>query len=152
MPWHHWGDDWQHWDELGQAIRCVINAQWKMGRIAHWSSKEKYGTFRDYATFWDGSLHGALWPGYRTIKNRFIYWKLDIIIKPLTKWTGMRWLVCSYQKAVYNYTFQKACKKFPNVIDELVSDAAFPEFIKPGLFGSIDGQKIHDKYWTRVGE
>lgn len=150
MPSHYWGDEWfeTHGKDLYAAIRLVESTLEKF-RIGAYG-KEKYGTYRENTSFWDGGIHGAIWPGYYGIQNRFIYWELDYYVtKPFTKYTGIHFLVFSIQKIGYNYAFQKACKKYPNVIDELVSDLDYAHLIKPGVFGKIDGQTIVNKYWKK---
>jgi hypothetical protein len=42
------------------------------------------------------------------------------------------------------------CKKHPHIIDEIVSSLDGYEFVKPGIFGKVDGQTIHDKYWITI--
>lgn len=148
MPHHEWGDSWKHWDELYCAIESVQKI-YRIFRIGTYG-KEKYGTYRDHPFFWDGGLYALIWPSHVRITNKFIY-KLDrYVIKPLTKYTGIHKLGIIIQKVGYNYAFQRTCKLHPNVIDELVSDASMPHWIKPGIFGDIDGEKIHNKYWRKV--
>ena len=50
----------------------------------------------------------------------------------------------------YNIAFQNACKKWPNLIDELICDVDGYMMIKPGKYGDIDGEAIHNKYWQKV--
>jgi len=61
---------------------------------------------------------------------------------------GLIKLVHKFQAFGYNKTFQIACKKWPNIIDELISDIDGYKMIKPCKWGNIDGQIIHDKYWV----
>lgn len=103
--------------------------------------------------------------------HSFIYFKLDVGIineiqgETLSEnaerykkrlWKGLQYyskkigllkLVNKFQAYGYNKTFQLACKKWPNVIDELISDINGYKMIKPCKWGNIDGEKIHDKYW-----
>lgn len=51
------------------------------------------------------------------------------------------------KKEDYNRVFQEACKKWPDVVDELICDTDGWSMIHPCKWGDIDGQKIHDKYW-----
>ena len=60
---------------------------------------------------------------------------------------GLVKLVHKFQEFGYNKTFQIACKRWPNVIDELISDINGYQMIKPCKWGDINGQVIHDKYW-----
>lgn len=147
---HEWGDDWfqKNGDELNDSIDYCCRVWRKYGRIGM-HGKEKYGSFRDMLQgMWDGGIHSLIWPGYVWIVNPFIYWKLDkYFIIPITKYTGLHKLGMWYQSQVYNYAIQKMCKKYPNIIDELVSDLDGYEMIKPGRFGKVDGTVIHKKYW-----
>jgi len=69
----------------------------------------------------------------------------------LTKYTGLHRLGLWYQAQVYNYAVQKMCKKYPEITEELVRDLDGYELIKPGIFGKVDGLKIHNKYWRTYG-
>ena len=71
-------------------------------------------------------------------------------IKYYTEKCGLRKLVNDHQAEMYNKVFQTACKKYPNVIEELIVDLDGYEMIKPGPFGSIDGVAIHNKYWKKI--
>ena len=150
MPHHEWGDDWPHWNLLYRAIREVEDV-WKWGRIAH-HGKEKWGTFRDQLWPWDGTLTGLLYPGYvRIMTPRWFYWGIDQrVIRPVLQYTGTAWLIRRYQRAVYNYGIQRACRMYPEVVDELVVDLDGYEMVRPGIFGNVDGTEIHNKYWRRV--
>lgn len=148
---HYWGDDWfeKNGNDLNNAIYSIMNIWVKYGRIGT-HGKEKYGTFRDHTYFWDGGLHSLLYPGYVWIPSPFLYWKIDPVIKFITKWTGIYSVGLKYQKFIYNYAIQRECKKYPNIVDELIKDLDYPEFIKPGLFGNIDGMSIRNKYWEKA--
>ena len=60
---------------------------------------------------------------------------------------GLTKLVNNYQAKMYNKVFQQACKKWPDIIDELVVDTVGYEMIKPCKWGNVDGELIHSKYW-----
>jgi hypothetical protein len=148
---HEWGDEWfeRYGNDLNNAIDYCTNFWRKFGRIgAH--SKEKYGTFRDEMTcgMWNGGLHSLIWPGYVWIRCPFIYWKLDkYIIRPFTKNTGIYKIGLWYQSQIYNYAIQKVCKKYPDIIEEIIVDLDGYEMIKPGIFGKVSGIEIHNKHW-----
>ena len=57
---------------------------------------------------------------------------------------------CQRRKDAYNKVFQLACKKWPNVVDELIVDVDGWEWIKPCKWGDADGRAIHDKYWKTL--
>lgn len=60
---------------------------------------------------------------------------------------GLTELVYNYQAKMYNKVFQLACKKWPNVIDELIVGIEGYKLIKPCKWGNINGEEIHKKYW-----
>lgn len=149
---HKWSDSWfqEHGRDLDDAIWEIYHICTKYGRIGI-NSKEKYGTHRCSAYFWGGGLHDLIWPGYYRIQNKFIYFTLDeYVLRPLFRRTGLLWLGNKYQHLLYNYAFQKVCKKYPKIVDEIVADVDDAELIKPGLFGKIDGKIIRNKYWREV--
>lgn len=146
---HYWGDEWfeKNGNDLYNAISCCIKFWKKWSRIGS-HGKEKYGSFRDHIYFWDGGISGLIWPGYVRIMNKFLYWNIDQkFIMPITKFTGLKKLVWWYQSQIYNYAIQKMCKKYPNIIDELVVDLDGYKMVKPSVFGKVDGTEIHNKYW-----
>lgn len=63
---------------------------------------------------------------------------------------GLTGLVHKIQAKYYNYAFQKACKKWPNVVDELIVMVDGYKMIKPCKYGDIDGEEIHEKYWVPI--
>jgi hypothetical protein len=149
---HQWGDDWfkANGESLNKAMDEFEKICRKMGFILLYG-KEKWGCYRDeYLTFWDGGLHYFIYKSPIFIRNNFLYWKVDPIIKFITKFTGVQWLFVKYQTFVYNYAMQKVCKKYPNVIDEMVMDLNGYKMIKPSIFGDVDGEKIHKKYWRTL--
>jgi len=147
---HMWGDFWfeKHGEDLYTAINYCMRTWRRYGRIGT-NGKEKYGQFVDSASFWDGGLHGLIYPGYYWVRFPFLYFKVDrYLIQPFTRYTGIHKLGLLWQKTVYNYAIQKMCKRYPELTDELVSDLDYYEFVKPGIFGKVDGTVIHKKYWT----
>lgn len=147
MAYHVWGDDWfeKNGNDLYNAVHYCMDFWRKWGRIGS-RGKEKWGQFNDYPTFWDGGLHTLLYPGYVRIKRPFLHYKIDWkILIPLTTWTGIHRLGLWYQYQVYNYAIQKMCKKYPNIVDELVGCLDGRELIKPGIFGKVDGRKYLPK-------
>lgn len=151
MPHHLWGDSWfkEHGNDLDLAISYCMQTWLKYGRIGS-HGKEKYGSFRDHIHMFDGTLHSVIWPGYvRVMIPSWFYWNIDYrILRPLFYYMGIIRLVNKVQKIVYNYAVQQVCKKYPKIVNEIVADLDGYKFIKPGLFGNIDGEKIHNIYWT----
>ena len=164
---HYWGDEWfeKNGNDLYQAID-FIEKNLRKHQIGV-CGKEKYGTYRDqFLNFWSGGLYDLLF-GHRcyigtfhkypkwveTIIDsihRFIYYKLDYyVICPINQKLGLIKLIHDHQAKMYNKTFQLACKKWPNVITELIVDIDGYEMIKPCKWGNIDGTSIHNKYWRQ---
>lgn len=57
---------------------------------------------------------------------------------------------CQRRKDAYNKVFQLACKRWPHLSDELISDIDGWEWIKPCKWGDADGEAIHYKYWKKI--
>lgn len=149
---HHWNDDWfnKNGDKLYAAIDYFETTVKRYARIGAYG-KEKYGTYRESTTFWDGGIHGLLYHGYAWIKFPFLYFYVDYYVtKPLTSFTGLHKLGLWWQKLVYNYAIQTTCKKYPEVVDELVQGLDYYQLVKPCIFGSVCGKTIHEKYWRKV--
>lgn len=153
MPTHYWGDEWfeKHGNDLSHAINYCCHVWRKWGRIGT-HGKEKYGTFRDQIYLWDGGLWSLFYPGYVWVKPgfwRFVYFKVDrYLTMPFTKYSGLHRLGVWYQAQIYNYAVQKMCKKYPEIVDEIVSSLEGYRMVRPGIFGPIDGRAIHKKYWV----
>ena len=151
MSSHMWGDKDFDWESLGKSISFCMKFWKRWGRIGS-HGKEKYGTFRHHAYFWDCTIWGLFWPGWVWIGDGFwyyLYFYFDrYITKPFVIKTRFYKLVHWYQGQIYNIAIQKCCRKYPHIIDELVQDSDYPEYIKPGIFGKVDGIEIHNKYWT----
>lgn len=153
MPFHVWGDEWfkKNGNDLNQAIDYCCHVWTTYGRIGT-HGKEKYGTFRDqlypYVARWP--IHELVKPGH--VYYRFPKWmmKIEIRLGNLVRFFKLHCLIQRYQRIVYNYAIQQACKKYPNVIDELVADLDGGKWIRPGILGPIDGTKIHQKYWKQL--
>ena len=71
-------------------------------------------------------------------------------LKYYTGKLGLTKLINDHQAKMYNKVFQKACKKWPDVIDELICDTEGYQMIKQCKYGDIDGKTIHDKYWITI--
>lgn len=149
---HMWGDEWfeKNGKDLNSAISYIMETWRKYGRIGT-HGKEKYGIFRDHPYFWDGGLHTLLYPSTNKIVHFLLYFYVDFyIVQPFMRHTRLLNLVHWWQEQVYNYAIQTACKKYPDIVDELVRDLERYDLIKPGIFGPIDGTKIHNKYWKSL--
>lgn len=105
------------------------------GRIGV-NSKEKFGTARIYVTFWDGSLHGMLYPGHCYSHFPKWLWSFDLkVISPFIRKSGLCKLFNWYQSKIYGMAYSRAIKKFPKVKIELVVACDIDELIKerPGI-------------------
>lgn len=150
MTTHHWGDDWEHWGELHTAIHFILDNWRRWGRIGS-HGKEKWGCFRDQFWNWDGTLCYLVYPGYVRIMWGKFYWYFDLpVISRVLKYTGIAWVIRRWQRFVYNAVIQIACRRYPNVVDELVQDLGGYKWITPGIFGNVDGIEIHNKYWKKL--
>lgn len=126
---HVWGDEDFDWKQLSESIDMVDSFMRFWGRIGV-SSKEKYGTARIYVTFWDGSLHGMLYPGWCSSQFPKWLWKFDLFcIGPFMRWTRVASLVNWYQKKIYGMAYRRAIKKYPKIKVELVIDCDWEDLI-----------------------
>lgn len=138
---HYWGDDWfkRYGDELNEAIRKINQGMRKIHVLC--LGKEKYGALRtDFFRLWSGSWNE--WKGQ--YNNHHWY---DKTISKINHTIGLTWIIRKWQIKKINQLFQKVCKEHPYLIDELISDTDCYMYIKPGRYGDIDGEKIHNKYW-----
>jgi hypothetical protein len=149
MPYHEWGDDWEHWQDLNDAIyECMV--YWKKwGRIGSWG-KEKWGCFRHEVGFYEGDwgIHELVKPGHAFYRWPKKLIKYDRFIGSCINRIGIGYLIRKWQHYIYNRGIQRVCAKYPHIVDELVSDSSYPELIK----GKVDGLAIHNKYWTQLGD
>lgn len=127
---HVWGDEDFDWKALDESIEMVGSFMRFWGRIGV-NSKEKFGCARIYVTFWDGSLHGLLYPGWCSSQFPKWLWKFDLFcIGPFMRWTKIAHLVQRYQEKVYGMAYSRGIKRYPQVKVELVIDADHEALIK----------------------
>lgn len=175
---HYWGDSWQYWSDLYDAIsemRVWIN---KSHVLVY--EKEKYGTYRfDILQMYDGTLKSWLQPTVRTdfdwyFHNAWVYHNMhglySVINKVVTPCVNavlkiiskvdrvcakavpsrfIKW-VNNWQLQILNEGFQKTCYKYPHIVNELLVDVDCYSYIKPYGDYIVDGEVIHDKYWKSV--
>jgi len=152
---HSWGDSWfkRNGKDLGDAIYRIQNICWKYGRI-NMLGKEKYGSFRDeFHGLWDGTLHNMLYPNYVYIQYKLhsLYYKFDYpVVSKISTVLGLKFIVNKYQAAVYNYAIQSTVSRYPHLKDELTHDLDGYLMVKPGIFGPLDGKRIHESVWTSI--
>ena len=127
---HMWSDKDFDWKQLYESIEKIDSYMRFWGRIGV-ISKEKFGTARICVTFWDGTLHGLLYPGYFFSQFPRWLWSFDLrFISPFTHWVGLSKLVNWYQKKIYAMAYSRAIKAFPKIKIQLVIAADFEELIK----------------------
>ena len=147
---HYWGDEWfqKNGNDLDSAISYIMKTWKRYGRIGS-HGKEKYGTFRDHVYFYRGywAIHELVNPGYVYYRWPRLFMHCEIFLGNVIQFLRLYKPIQWYQSKVYNYAVQKMCKKYPNIVDELVSDLDGYELIKPGIFGNVCGKTIHSKYW-----
>lgn len=157
---HYWGDEWfcKYGDQLDEAIK-KLNTGLNQVHV-HCCGKEKYGCFRtDFFSLWNGSIRcwNGKWNNYitpampelRQLWMRICIYLDNLIIK-INKLFGITKRVQEWQKAEINRLFQTVCKEYPEITDELINETDCYMYIKPGKYGDIDGEKIHNKYWKQI--
>jgi len=144
MPHHVWNDGWEYWDRLHQAISEVS------GVLHRWQilymGKEKFGCYQLSIYPWDGMLTHLIWP---SVYTRQTWWApLDCaVIAPVLRKIGCVRVVNWVHRQVVNWAIQRACRRYPEVVDELVADIDCYTWVRPGIFGDVDGERIRNKYW-----
>lgn len=87
------------------------------------------------------------------IKERFTDENGNFIERGFKSWmrkTAFYKRFTEKKKDTYNRVFQEACKKWPDVIDELIVDTDWYYLIEPGKYGNVSGKAIHDKYYEKL--
>jgi hypothetical protein len=108
---------------LCNGIRRFIRFKLDLGHI----SKKENETLNDYSRRYEKRL----WKGLSHINMKIGL--VDIVNKKKIK--------------KVNEIVQKVCAKHPDIVDEIIMDLDFYEWIKPCEYGNVDGVKIHEKYW-----
>ena len=127
---HNWSDDSFDWKQLSESIEMVDSFMRFWGRIGV-NSKEKFGTARISVSFWDGTLHGMLYPGYHFCQFPKWLWRFDLkYISRITRATRLTRLVQWYQSKIYSLAYSRALKRFPKMKVELVICADAEDLIK----------------------
>ena len=148
---HHWGDGFKHFADVSGAARDIAMFCKRWGRIGVRDYKEKYGTARVYCGFGYTQLHSLIWPGH--IYSRYPFgvskygWKLNAT--RFGKWLGNKiWrldcnfsrfffqnkiiggLICKYQIWIYKKAYERALKKYPYIVKEILYGADYPELLR----------------------
>ena len=126
---HDWSEEGFDWKGLDRAISMIADFCRRWGRIgAH--AKEKYGTARVYVSFWDGTLHGLIYPGCAYSQFPQWLWVFDLTwIRRFTRLTKIHRIVHWWQKRVYGWAYLRALKRFPRLHLEILVCADHPELI-----------------------
>ena len=123
--WHHYKWEWfrKFVDSIHRFIYCIIDEGITV-------SQRKGESFEDFGKRYEKRW----WKGLTHINAKI----------------GLTGLVHKIQAKYYNYAFQLACKKWPNIIDELIVMVDGYQMIKPCKYGNINGEEIHKKYWVSI--
>jgi len=150
---HFWGDEWfeKNGKDFADAVEYADKHLRVYGRMNVYV-KEKYGTLRVQGYLsWDGMLHSLIYPGHPYIRFPQALYFLDRnLFFYIFKFTGFRYTVRAFQRAITNYTFQKLCKKYPHMINEIMDDICHYDSVKPGIFGNMDGKEIRAMNWRSL--
>ena len=149
-PFHQWGDGWYGWEMLYKAIHECGEVLRKARVFVY--DKEKFGSYRcDILAMWDGTIRHALGK-YSVRFNDKWYDKLDRGFAKVMKALGIVKLINRMQEKKVNSEFQKIYLRYPDVVNELVSDIDMYEWIKPCKEGGVDGTFIYNKYWKKASD
>jgi hypothetical protein len=141
MPYHDWSEQDFDWKSLYSAIDEITDFMKRYGRIGV-HSKEKYGTARWSLYFFTGHFHDLTHPGHVYSRYPQWLWVFDVRYRPLR---FLQFPIQWYQSLITKIAFVKACKKYPHIIKEILSDA--PEGILPP-----DLEVIRASMWITVGD
>ena len=121
---HYYGDeDFDAWDDVGDAADYIGNLCRTWGRIQVRQCKEKYGTVRVYCSLYCLCLHDLIFPGYCHVRNPYRVWTFQLF-RPFHR------VIHLYQKFIYRLAYKNAVKKWPNLQEEILRTADFPEYLK----------------------
>lgn len=134
---HLWGEEGFDWEGLGDAIIKMDVYMRRWGRIGVYS-KEKYGTARLYITWYYHGLFSLIYPGYihygpwenNPFIGRYLMWLEFNIFQPLSQMLRLHILIHWWQNKIYNLAYQRAIKRYPHLIEEILCCADYPELIK----------------------
>jgi hypothetical protein len=126
---HDWSDksvDWRGIDEAAEFIGSYCRSR----ALLYGQTKEKYGTVRFYVSFGGLSLHSICYPGYVYSQFPKWLWILDCdYIGPTLNFLFGK-LLFKWQKFIYSRAYELALKKWPHLVEEIVSASDHPELIK----------------------
>lgn len=120
MTSHIWGDGWEYWQELDEALVYIQDYVYKYGRC-RLSAKEKYGTLRYEYLYPAGITYWVSW----YIPSPFLTkCQMGSYRKCLWSFEGSIFyrLWRFYGKYILNKAINSAILKFPNVRKEILAD------------------------------
>jgi hypothetical protein len=118
---------WKWLKEFVNKIHHFIYYKLDLGLVTSYQKGEPY---EDYCK----RIEKRFWKGFQHYSQKI----------------GLLKLVQDHQAKHYNKAFQLACKKWPNVKDELIVMVDGYKMIKPCKWGDVDGEEIHNKYWKKL--
>lgn len=122
---HQWGDKDSQGRDICSRVEEVSDyiGEWLRlwGRMYVGQCKEKFGTVRIYCFFGWGDLGSITHPGsaYRP--------------KWVCRWSWVQyldWIVIPIQKILYCYRYKQAVKKWPDLKEEILCCADWPEYLR----------------------
>ena len=128
---HTWGDSDVDWAGINNAADYIGSFCKRWGRLGG-QTKEKWGTVRFYADFGAHGLFSITHPGYVSYYSVPKWYKwLDLHYgHKIMAYSGLQYLFNLWQPIVYSMAYRNACKKWPHLQAEILSDADYPELIK----------------------
>ncbi len=116
---HYYGDDWPHWDELGEAHLYIQDCVYKYS-LCRLISKEKWGTIR-YEYIYPPGCRSWWFSVKLPFKRKTKWGDLDVyLFNWPDSWLYYKWM--SYGGWTLKRAIAKACLKFPNVVKEISVD------------------------------
>jgi hypothetical protein len=163
MGIHYWGDEDFDWTALSSAISDMSGFMRRWGRLGV-HSKEKYGTARLYMYPYCGGLFSLFYPGYvsywpwssKKHIGKYLMWLEYKVFQPVSRLLKLYVPINWWQLKVYNWAYQRALKKYPQVAEEIIEDADWPEYIKdwhkhmwPGVLKA--NEEVRDR-WLKTAD
>lgn len=125
---HDWGDDKVDWKGIGDSAEYIATnlVRWGLVNVRDW--KEKFGTVRIYCSLGWYQFHSITHPRHVWGRYPKWLWALDCkygskIVRPLN------WIVIPYHKWLYRRLYRNAVRKWPHLMEEILSAADFDELL-----------------------
>ena len=102
----------------------------KWGRINVRQTKSKYGTVRVYCSLGYYSFHCFFNPAHVWVRWPKWLYAIDLFVSSyIMKY--LNYLIVPYQKFIYRKAYERAVKRFPTIISNILCCADFSELLKP---------------------